>query len=94
MTRFPDEVWEHILALRPRDRDASSPTAAALRDGIERDRTPVAEAPLLFGGAPCLRFTKICPMCGAGYDWSFWCPSDGLFYTWATACICLGREPM
>lgn len=31
MTRFPDDVWSHILSLRPRDRDARSPTAALVR---------------------------------------------------------------
>ena len=30
MTRFPPEVWAHILALRPRDRDARSPTACCI----------------------------------------------------------------
>ena len=34
VTRFPPEVWEHILALRPRDRDMVSPAALAFRRGF------------------------------------------------------------
>jgi len=34
--RFPDIVWAHILALRPRDRDQSSPTAALVRQAYGR----------------------------------------------------------
>ena len=36
MTRFPDEVWAHILALRHRDRDQASPTAALIRQLWDR----------------------------------------------------------
>ena len=31
MVRFPDDVWSQILSLRPRDRDASSPTASLIK---------------------------------------------------------------
>ena len=88
MIRFPDEVWERILALRPRDRDASSPTAAVLRAGIEQDRARADDAPLGGGDALCVRFIKICPTCRQGRDYSFWYPCYGLFYTWTRPWIC------
>jgi len=49
VTRFPDEVWQHILALRHLDRDQASPTAALIRQ--------------LWDRAPYVRLRAHCTRC-------------------------------
>ena len=62
MTCFPDDVWQYILALRPRDRDASSPTAAALREGIRTECWDDSDEERPFG--MYIDLDSTCPWCG------------------------------
>ena len=63
---LPPEVWQHIHSFVPRDRDCSSPTAAALREGLR-----------LEGRGDERRFLVLlarCPVCAV-----HWLPSRYFF---------------
>ena len=80
MVYFPDEVWSHILSFRPRDRDCSSPTAAAFLTGTG----------LVDGREDVAYLRGICPRCGIRRLYVFWCFEEGDFYREDACFSCRG----
>ena len=65
---LPAEVWQHIRGFVPRDRDHSSPTAAAFCEGVRREGWRGSD------GRQFIRLLAPCPVC-----FVHWLPSRYFF---------------
>ena len=67
--RVPQDVWENIVALRPRDRDARSPTAAAFMIGTGLEGIGLWIVP---GEEEYFCWRDVCPRCNVRRRHCLW----------------------